>query len=551
MRVPPQIDGVLLDEVLGQGGMAVVFAGRLVDSGQEVAVKVVLPADRDATSVLRALQEGRLAWSIRHPNLVRAFDWGILEDGRAYVIMERLRGLDLGEALASGPLPPSRALAILRQAASGLVPVHDRRATHRDIKPSNLFLCTDRPEPDHVKVIDLGIAALPTHDPERVFQTGRGLLYGTPGFISPERLRGEVADARSDVFALGGTLFQAVSGAPPFGTGSSLAVSMRVLSATSPPALPTGIPDDIASLVRRCMAPDPAARPADAAAVVAAIDEIRETRTRARPPVTLRTAAATRHTGDLRLPLAGDELDRERFRRHVISAIASSFRPGHLPAIIRTTLADVDRVNDERARLTRERQRLEAAISAAHTACARLQAPAEEVLTACRRDVAHCIAEMDASRSALTTRERELADLDRAYLAGYHDLHARLDDESHRAADDGADLDLHQMLAGVTHHTITVLSTLVERRAALAEKCASARATVRAAAAALATARQALAAAEAARHAVAVEERARIQHLETELARVEDAALHADRTLECRFIALSLELARAGAPDRV
>lgn len=218
---------------LSAGGMGVVYKARHVLLDNLVAVKVLLkPQDLDAQR--RFLQEAQLACKIQHPNTVYISDFGVLPDGRSYIVMELLRGQTIADVISKGRVAPIRVCQIGVQIARGLQAVHDKGIIHRDLKPENIFLIEQDGKKDFVKIVDFGIAtdaALPQinvrqegidpNSPEalravRQRQTLPGTVLGTPHYMSPEQALGEDVDARADQYALGCILFEMLAGTVPF-----------------------------------------------------------------------------------------------------------------------------------------------------------------------------------------------------------------------------------------------------------------------------------------------------------------------------------------------
>ncbi|HZJ52583.1 MAG TPA: serine/threonine-protein kinase, partial [Myxococcaceae bacterium] len=220
----------------------------------------------DPELVHRFEQEARLAGSLNHPNLVAVYDFG-LHDGAPYFITELLKGESLRQRLAHGRVPLDTALDWGSQLAQGLAAAHARGIVHRDVKPDNVFLTSD----GHVKLLDFGIAKLAEasrgegpHDllDETVTPTDErtrtGAILGTPAYMSPEQVRGERVDARTDIFSLGAILYEMLSGRRPF-PGDSLAESGHAILRDEPPPL-AGVPPPLMQLIRRCLAKEPEAR---------------------------------------------------------------------------------------------------------------------------------------------------------------------------------------------------------------------------------------------------------------------------------------------------
>ena len=204
-----EIAGCRIEGVAGRGGMGVVYRATQLDLGRPVAVKVIA-ADRARDPGLRTRfsLEARLAAAIDHPNLVPVHATGE-EDGRLYLVMRYVQGTDLHRCLKQdGPLAPARAARVVSQVAAGLDAAHAAGLVHRDVKPANVLVASE-----HVYLGDFGLSRLQTAD-ERITESGAWI--GTVDYMSPEHLRGEPTDARSDVYALGCVLYAALTGEPPF-----------------------------------------------------------------------------------------------------------------------------------------------------------------------------------------------------------------------------------------------------------------------------------------------------------------------------------------------
>jgi TolB-like protein/Tfp pilus assembly protein PilF len=241
---------------LGRGGFGVVYQARDLELGRSVAFKGFRPAPGAAEE--RLFGEAEAAARLSHPNIVTLHDVGRCELG-PYLILELLRGETLAARMREGPLPPGEATRIATDVARGLAHAHAHGVVHRDLTPRNVFLCED----GQVKVLDFGLA--------HVFGRRR-VAAGTPGYMAPEQWRGAPEDERTDVFALGVILYEALSGRLPFpadrgGNGVSRA---------PPPLAITGAPG-LGPLVARMLAEDPVARPRDGAEVLAALASLDRT----------------------------------------------------------------------------------------------------------------------------------------------------------------------------------------------------------------------------------------------------------------------------------
>ena len=252
---------------LGAGAMGEVYRARDPRLGRDVAIKV-LPAafGVDPDRLHRFEQEARAAAALNHPNILAVYDIG-QHDGAPFIVSEVLDGETLRERLRAGGLPVRKAVELAVQIAHGLAAAHEKGIVHRDLKPENLFVTSD----GRVKILDFGLAkitqaelpsaalsALPTTPPD----TLPGVVLGTIGYMSPEQARGLVADGRSDIFALGATLYEMLRGQRAFRGDTAMDVMTAILK-EDPPELPTGerhIPPAVERIVNRCLEKNPGAR---------------------------------------------------------------------------------------------------------------------------------------------------------------------------------------------------------------------------------------------------------------------------------------------------
>ncbi len=247
---------------LGAGGMGEVYRGRDPRLGREVAIKV-LPSSFSGNPdrLKRFEQEARAAGVLNHPNLTIVYDIG-QHDGAPYVVQELLEGNTLREELAGRRFAPRKAIDYAIQIAHGLAAAHDRGIVHRDLKPENLFVTRE----GRIKILDFGLAKLTQTDDSRVSSlptaTEPGVVMGTLGYMSPEQIKAEAADPRSDIFALGVILYEMLSGQRPF-KGDSAGETMAAILKEDPPDLSVtnqNVSPALERLVRHCLEKNPERR---------------------------------------------------------------------------------------------------------------------------------------------------------------------------------------------------------------------------------------------------------------------------------------------------
>jgi serine/threonine protein kinase len=247
---------------IGAGGMGEVWRARDTRIGREVALKVLPPAFADDRDRLRRFElEARAAGTLNHPNLVTIYDLGA-ENGTPYVAMELLEGETLREKLelngASVRLPIRKAIDYSVQIATGLAAAHEKGIVHRDLKPENIFITKD----GRAKILDFGLAKLKPGSDEgktdvRTQQrdTSPGTIVGTAGYMSPEQVRGQQVDHRTDIFSFGAMLYEMLSGRRAF-RGDSSVETMNAILKEEPPELSvaeSNIPPVIDLVVRHCL----------------------------------------------------------------------------------------------------------------------------------------------------------------------------------------------------------------------------------------------------------------------------------------------------------
>jgi Tol biopolymer transport system component len=257
LRIAPgtRIDHYEIVGWLGAGGMGVVYRARDPRLGRDVAIKLISDAvATDASRMQRFEQEARAAGQLNHPNIVAVFDVG-RHAGAPYIVSELLEGESLRSRLLSGPLPSRRAIDYACQTAEGLAAAHERNIVHRDVKPDNLFITKD----GRVKILDFGIAKLTRSSDDGArhtslpTETEAGLVVGTASYMSPEQVRGEAVDPRSDIFSFGAVFYEMLSGRPAF-TRETAPETMTAVLKDDPPALTAkDVSPSLTRIIARCL----------------------------------------------------------------------------------------------------------------------------------------------------------------------------------------------------------------------------------------------------------------------------------------------------------
>ncbi|MCU0671393.1 MAG: serine/threonine protein kinase [Myxococcota bacterium] len=265
---------------LGAGGMGHVYDVRHVRTGRRYALKTMLPDARLSVDALRRFErEARAASALGHPGIVAVhdFDRHTFEHGSLdFLVMDRLEGETLEDRLRKrGSLEWAEASTIAREIASALAAAHDAGLLHRDVKPANVFLARDA-RGERAVLLDFGLAK-PIDDALSSRITVTGAAVGTPLYMSPEQARGDALDVRTDVYGLAATLYEMVTGAPPFLEPTVARAYHRLLSEPALPAsqlAPRPLPAELDALLGAALAKDPDARPSDARAFAAALGAV-------------------------------------------------------------------------------------------------------------------------------------------------------------------------------------------------------------------------------------------------------------------------------------
>ena len=289
--------------------MADVFAGVDLRLERSVAVKILHSAMAAQPDVRRRFEaEGRAAACVSHPNLVAVFDAGH-DDGIYWIVMERLPGTTLADLMASGPLPEPEAVGLVLDVLGGLAAAHTAGVIHRDIKPSNVLLGSD----GRAKLADFGIAK--SLERRHGDMTATNLVVGTPAFVAPERIEGQPASVRSDIWSVGVVLYEALTGVRPFPGDGAMDVARAVTSVdpVPPRSIVPAISPGTSTAVMRALARRPEDRFPSTGALSAALQAARSAGTGTGPAAP--AGAAVTQVLDV-APVAWP--DRLRHRRRLV-----------------------------------------------------------------------------------------------------------------------------------------------------------------------------------------------------------------------------------------
>jgi serine/threonine protein kinase len=273
----------LVERLIGEGGMGAVYQAEHTHMHKRMAIKVLHPEmGRLPEVVARFEREAMAAAHIEHPNVAAATDFGKLDDGSFFLVLEYVEGESLRDAAGSQPMGLDRALTIAQQMASALSRAHAIGIVHRDLKPENVMLVTRDGRSDFVKILDFGIAKVPIGElgndartPGKAL-TQLGMVYGTPEYMAPEQALGQPVDGRADLYSLGVILFEMVTGARPYNHDSK--VTLLGMHVTAPIPLmrerapDLHIPASLEAIVHKLLAKESSARYSDAKDLILALD---------------------------------------------------------------------------------------------------------------------------------------------------------------------------------------------------------------------------------------------------------------------------------------
>lgn len=273
---PGQVIGrYRIEKMLGAGGMGVVMAAQHVDIGRRVAIKFMLrEVASNAANNERFARESRAALLLKSDHVGHVLDVGE-SDGAPYMVMELLEGTDLDDLVRKGPVAFPLAVDYVLQACEAVAEAHALGIIHRDLKPKNMFLTRTLTGAPCVKVLDFGLAKM-LHDDERdVSLTESHAIFGSPQYMSPEQMKAtKYVDARTDIWALGVTLYELLTGSVPFAGATMPEICAAVLKDHPPPpsASAKDVPARLDAIVLRCLEKDPAQRYARVSDLAAALE---------------------------------------------------------------------------------------------------------------------------------------------------------------------------------------------------------------------------------------------------------------------------------------
>jgi tetratricopeptide (TPR) repeat protein len=265
----------VVEREVGRGGAGIVYRARDEQTGGAIALKVIAVPGVDAGEEARFRREGRVLAGLSHPGIVRVVAFGQLDEGEPYVAMEWLEGEDVAQRQRRAPLPLAACVLVAADVADALAAAHAAGIVHRDVKPSNVILATSGAEEDgayRVKLVDFGVAAAQDGKLTRT-----GAIVGTPAYMAPEQARGDPeVDARADLYALGATLFEMITGRPPHVGPTPIAILARLVTTPAPRLAEVfdDAPPKLDEVLAQMLATSPKERPASAAAVASTLRAI-------------------------------------------------------------------------------------------------------------------------------------------------------------------------------------------------------------------------------------------------------------------------------------
>jgi tRNA A-37 threonylcarbamoyl transferase component Bud32 len=338
----------VLEEVIGEGGMAVVYRARATNQDRVVAIKILRNVLAQSEKVLeRFKREARNARRLSHPNIIEVLEDGETSDGSWYLAMELLEGRSLGEIVAPGAMDLARAMPIMIQVARAIARAHDLDIVHRDLKPDNIFILRKSDGTDMVKLLDFGISR--SKIDARL--TSKGDVFGTPEYMAPEQISGRETGSFSDLYALGIVFYEMVVGKVPFSAKDPATLFAKHLETPPPdPSLfNSRIPRGLSVLILELLEKDPAKRPVDAHRVHQTLLDLASARELPVPIHAEREAQSIRTGQQSQLALHDDDPWPQRAR--VLTRLVDTAFGGRPPPDVAHWTIEVQQVTDQAARM--------------------------------------------------------------------------------------------------------------------------------------------------------------------------------------------------------
>jgi serine/threonine protein kinase len=273
-------DRYVIERLLGEGGMGNVYEARHIHINKHVAIKFLsreLLSDTEMAE--RFLQEARIAATLKHLNICEVTDFGVTEDGLAFLVMELLEGYSLAEAIKlEKRLPEEYSLRLIKQILNALEEAHSKDIIHRDLKPANIFITYIKGHGELIKLLDFGISKV-VHErgSDSTGITKSGVVVGTPFYMSPEQVRGKRdIDRRADIYSCGVILYEMLTGKVPYNGKSYAEIILKIIEepVPDPRKITPDLNDGMARLIMRCMSKDAGSRPSSASTMKEEVDKL-------------------------------------------------------------------------------------------------------------------------------------------------------------------------------------------------------------------------------------------------------------------------------------
>lgn len=251
-----------ISDLIGTGGMAAVYKASHRQVELDVAIKILNPEEVSETDIERLKREAKILNTIFHPNVVKVYSFGFLESGEPYLVLDLLDGKSLDQTIQSEKcLPIVWLLRAFMQICEGLACAHESGLIHRDLKPSNIMVVKPDSEGAFIKLLDFGIARSMVASPGEQKLTRHGEIFGSPLYMSPEAIQGQQIDHRSDIYALGCLMYEAITGVPPHIGNNVIVTFMKHMQETPIPMEQATkglrVPKKLEEIAFKCMEKQP------------------------------------------------------------------------------------------------------------------------------------------------------------------------------------------------------------------------------------------------------------------------------------------------------